>query len=156
MKKNGFWRFGWKDGAPCRKQFLMESARDLNVFRKKQAALMLTRAQALTCIPVKGAHIQETRMETGEILLVFPDYKQPWFARFFQRPGLAGAGKVRLKKLQLDALGTSVWELMDGRRTVRQVTELFAQKYRLHPKEAEVSVSQFLRELGRRELIGLR
>lgn len=126
------------------------------MFRKKKAVVSLTRAQALACIPVKGIHVQESRLETGEILLAYPDYKQPWFARFFQHSGSTGGRKVRFKKLQLDALGTSVWELLDGRRSVRQVTELFADKYSLHPKEAEVSVSQFLRELGRRELIGLR
>jgi hypothetical protein len=58
--------------------------------------------------------------------------------------------------LQLDALGTAVWELLDGRRSVQQIIERFADTYSLHAKEAEVSVSQFLRELGRRELIGLR
>jgi len=126
------------------------------VFEKKQAAPDLTRAQALACIPVKGVHVQESRLESGEILLSYPDHKSPWVARFILQAGRSGAGNVRIKKLQLDALGTSVWELLDGRRSVRQVAELFADKHRLHPKEAEVSVSQYLRELGRRELIGLR
>jgi len=126
------------------------------VFRKKQAAVKLTRTQAMACIPVKGGHVQESRLESGEILLAYPDYKQPWFNRIIRRLGRPDDSKVRIKKLQLDTLGTSVWELIDGRRSVRQLIELFADTYRLHPKEAEVSVSQFLRELGRRELIGLR
>lgn len=110
----------------------------------------------MACIPVKGSHVQESRLESGEILLAYPDLKRPWFAGMLQRWGRVDKNAVRIKKLQLDALGTSVWELLDGRRSVLQIIELFAQKYRLHPKEAEVSVSQFLRELGRRELIGLR
>ena len=116
----------------------------------------MTRAQALACVPVKGKHVQESRLESGEILLAFPDNKQPWFTGIIRRLGGPDDSRVRIKKLQLDALGTSVWELIDGRRSVRQLIDLFAEKYRLHPKEADVSVSQFLRELGKRELIGLR
>ena len=126
------------------------------MFRQKQAAVKLNRTQAMACIPVKGGHVQESRLESGEILLAYPDYKQPWFTRLIRRLGRPGDSKVRIKKLQLDALGTSVWELFDGKRSVQQVIDLFADKYSLHPKEAEVSVSQFLRALGRRDLIGLR
>jgi hypothetical protein len=60
------------------------------------------------------------------------------------------------RKLQLDSLGSFVWELLDGKRTVRQIAETLAQEFQLHPKEAEVSVTQFLRSLGQRGLIGLR
>ena len=126
------------------------------MFRQKQAAVKLNRTQAMACIPVKGGHVQESRLESGEILLAYPDYKQPWFTRLIRCLGRPDKDTVRIKKLQLDALGTSVWELLDGRRSVRQVIDLFADTYSLLPKEAEVSVSQFLRELGRRELIGLR
>ena len=126
------------------------------MFKQKRSGVQLTRAQALLCIPVKGSHVQETRLESGEILLSYPDYQQPWFARLIRRLDRTGNHKVRVKKLQLDTLGTSVWELLDGTRSVQKITELFAEKYSLHPKEAEVSVSQFMRELGRRELIGLR
>jgi len=126
------------------------------VFRQKQAPVKLTRAQAMACVPVKGGLVQESRLESGEILLAYPDYKQPWFTKIIRRLGRPGDSKVRIKKLQLDTLGTSVWELLDGRRSVQQLIELFADKYNLHPKEAEVSVSQFLRALGRRDLIGLK
>ena len=124
--------------------------------KQNHTDVKLTRDQALACIPVKRPQVQETRLESGEILLAYPDYKQPWFARLIRRLDRTGKDAVRIKKLQLDALGSSVWELLDGKRTARQVIERFADKYSLHPKEAEVSVSQFLRELGRRELIGLR
>lgn len=126
------------------------------MFRQKQAPVKLTRSQAMACVPVKGVLVQESRLESGEILLAYPDYKQPWFTKIIRRLGRPGDSKVRIKKLQLDTLGASVWELFDGRRSVQQVIELFADKYSLLPKEAEVSVSQFLRALGRRDLIGLK
>jgi hypothetical protein len=61
-----------------------------------------------------------------------------------------------MKKFQLDELGTAVWNLMDGKRSVRQLVKIFAGTHRLEPREAEVSVTQFIRELGRRGLIGMR
>jgi hypothetical protein len=61
----------------------------------------------------------------------------------------------KTKKLQLDELGTAVWELIDGNQSVQQVIQRFAQKYQLPFREAAVAVTQFLRDLGKRGLIGL-
>jgi hypothetical protein len=61
-----------------------------------------------------------------------------------------------LKKLQLDALGTEVWELLDGGTRVRDVIRQFAARHRLQQRETELAVTRFLRELGKRGLIGLR
>jgi hypothetical protein len=128
---------------------------NLKVSKQKKTDLKLTRSEALNCIPVKSLQVDETRLDSGEVLLAYPTYARPWLAKLM-RPLGGPADKVRTKKLQLDALGTAVWELLDGKRSVHQVVQQFAAKYSLHPKEAEVSVAQFLRELGRRGLVGLR
>ena len=60
------------------------------------------------------------------------------------------------RKLQLDELGTQVWDLIDGRITVQSLIQRFADNYQLQLKEAEVSVTRFLRELGQRGIVGLR
>ena len=39
-------------------------------------------------------------------------------------------------------------------QTLEQMKE-FSRKYQLHPKEAELSVTLFIRELGKRGIIGL-
>ena len=64
--------------------------------------------------------------------------------------------EIQTKKLQLDKLGSEVWGLIDGHHTVHQIVRLFAQSHRLQLREAEISVSQYIRELGKRGLIGLR
>ena len=64
------------------------------------------------------------------------------------------AEKPITKNLELDMLGSAVWALLDGNRSVKQVSREFAKKYSLQSKEAEISVSQFLRQLGKRGLIG--
>jgi hypothetical protein len=127
----------------------------MNVFKRKQnSSLSISRLAALNCTPVKNNHVQEMRLETGVVLLMYPAALRPWIAGLIRRFGRQPQKPVT-KKLQLDELGSHVWDLIDGRRTVQRLIKQFAEKYQLHSKEAEVSVTQFLRELGRRGIIGL-
>jgi hypothetical protein len=127
----------------------------MRVFRKKRADTEISRFEALNCIPVKNLQVRETRGEAGLILLCYPVEIRPWIAGLIRRFG-GSSDDVRVKKLQLDELGTAVWDLLDGSRSVGQVIRHFAAMQRLHPKEATVAVTLFLRELGKRGLIGLR
>ena len=121
-------------------------------FRKQPG---ITRSEALNSKPIKNVEVEEIRLDTGEVLLTYPVKVRPWASALIQRFGGA-SNRVQKKKLQLDVLGTTVWGLVDGDRSVRQVIQLFSDQHRLHPKEAEVSVTQFLRELGKRGIIGLK
>jgi hypothetical protein len=125
------------------------------VFRKKQIASPLNRQQAMACVPVKNTDVAEERLDTGEVLLSYPMATRPWIDRLARAVG-AGEPKIRRKKLQLDALGTAVWDLMDGRRTVRQVVRAFSKTHQLEDRESEMSVTLFLRQLGKRGIVGLR
>lgn len=125
----------------------------MRAFRRKGRGVQITREEALKSTPVKNAQVKAERLETGEVLLTYPVTIRPWMAGLIRRFG-GGANTVKLKKLHLDQLGTAVWDLMDGKRSVRRVIRGFAGKYQLHIKEAEVAVTRFLRELGRRGLIG--
>ena len=59
------------------------------------------------------------------------------------------------RKLQLDPVGSYVWRQCDGRHTVQQLIDDLARKYKLNRKEAEVSLTEFLRQLGRKKLIAI-
>lgn len=115
----------------------------------------MTREEALGCTPVKNRHVSESRRAGGDVVLHYPVSAPPWAARvarwFRQDPG-----PPRIGKLQLDVLGTAVWDMIDGRRSLREIAAAFAEANQLELKEAQVAVSQFARELGRRGLIGLR
>jgi hypothetical protein len=65
------------------------------------------------------------------------------------------AASPRDGKLQLDALGTAVWDMIDGERSLRRIVAAFAAAHQLEAREAEIAVTQFVRELGRRGLVGL-
>jgi hypothetical protein len=137
-------------------RFLTGFVTIMEVFRKKQKRNpQFSRVQALDCTPVKNIHVKATRLDTGEILLTYPAAMRPWIAGLIRRFG-GPSDRSFTKKLQLDELGTQVWDLIDGSTTAQSVIQRFAEDYQLHLKEAEVSVSRFLRELGRRGIIGLR
>jgi len=115
----------------------------------------LSRADALCCIPVRNPLVLENRLDTGEMLLSYPDTLKPWFADILQKIKKKSELR-RMRKLQLDILGTGVWDLVDGKSTVMEIIDSFAGLHQLYRKEAEVSVIQFLRELGRREIVGMK
>jgi hypothetical protein len=122
---------------------------------KKNPAPHATRAQTLDCTPVKNLHVREARLEGGEVLLQFPAAENPWtqrLARWFAAREVRPASG----KLQLDRLGTAVWDLIDGQSSLGRIVSAFAAAHQLERREAEIAVAQFVRELGRRGLVGLR
>ena len=115
----------------------------------------LSRTDALCCIPIRNPMVVESRMDSGEMLLSYTETLKPWFAGILRR--LKKASEIRrTRKLQLDILGTGVWDLVDGKSTVMEIIDSFAGIHQLYHKEAEVSVIQFLRELGRRGIVGMK
>ena len=121
--------------------------------RRRPAGSPASREEALACRPAKNPEVRETWLDSGEVMLIYPVRVRPWFASLAKR---LGGPAPETRKLQLDALGTAAWQLMDGRRTVAGVAQAFARRFQLHPREAEVSVTRFLKELGKRGLIGLK
>ena len=115
----------------------------------------MARKESLAYTPVKNVQVTEKRLETGDVLLIYPVDVRPWFAGLVRRLG-GPSGKTYTKKIQLDTLGTAVWEMMDGKRTVRQLIKRFAKHHQLHNREAEIAVTQFIRDLGKRGVIGLK
>ena len=94
-------------------------------------------------------------MESGELLLTYPVVVRPWLDRLFGRLVRKSAQPLR-RKVQLDALGTQVWGWIDGVRTVGEIVAAFGEAHKLPTREAELSVTAFVRMLGKRGLIGLK
>ncbi|RJS77916.1 PqqD family protein [Candidatus Bathyarchaeota archaeon] len=53
-----------------------------------------------------------------------------------------------------DKIGTLVWELCDGKRTVREISEILQKRFKIMPVEAEVSLGSYLNNLSKRGLVG--
>ena len=120
-----------------------------------QASEKIKRKQALQAIPARHRLVTEARLDSGEVVIAYPVAVRPWMAKVLKLLRREPEG-LMTRKLQLDVLGTAVWDLIDGQRTVHHVIERFANLYQLQTREAEISVTQFLRELGRRGVIGMR
>jgi hypothetical protein len=128
----------------------------MKLFRKKAARHpSVTRAESLARIPVKNSRIVQERLPGGEILITYAAPVGALSAAVIRYLG-RGSGQEIPKKVQLDGMGSEVWELIDGRRTVRRLIDIFANAHNVPAQEAEVAVTQFVRSLGRRGLIGLK
>jgi len=58
------------------------------------------------------------------------------------------------KRVQLDKLGMDVFLLCDGKNRVKDIIQIFQEKYKLTQTETELSVQKFLMNLTERHLIG--
>ena len=114
----------------------------------------LTKRKALTLIPVKNIESSEEILNSGVVVIRYPVTMRPWIAKWVQR-FKEPSPQIGSRKLQLDSLGTEVWKMIDGKRSVRDIVDTFAETHQLEGREAEMAVTQFLRNLGKRGLIGL-
>jgi len=114
----------------------------------------VTRAQMLAAIPVRNSVVtwaREARDDRPEVALLRIPRRSDRFgnliARLFQMPDS--------RKLELDEIGSDVWEMCDGTRTVEAIARSICDKYRLNRRQAETSVVAYLKSLHERNLVAL-
>lgn len=116
---------------------------------------LILREKALACKPVRHSGVTEKKTASGEIIISYPAAVRPWFIRWMQRRQ-KNKDSVFIKQLQLDSMGASAWKLMDGSTSVQAIISYFIDALQMHPREAELSVTAFVRELGKRGIIGMK
>jgi len=126
----------------------------MKFLKKNPSTSQLTKRQALTLTPVKNIESSEMTLDSGFVVIHYPVTMRPWMAKWMQR-FKGPSPQTGSRKLQLDNLGTEVWKMIDGKRTVRDIVDAFSKVHQLESREAEVAVTQFLRDLGKRGLVGL-
>lgn len=128
-----------------------------NLFKKtsREKVPAITRTEALACIPEKSPAAQWSVGEGGDILIEYPLDLKPFFINLAKRFN-KGQEQRLTKKLQLDQTGSRVWQLVDGKTDVKNIIRQIAPETGLSLQEAELSVTTFLRELGKRNLIILK
>lgn len=133
----------------------MKFAGNMRFFRKKpvkEVAKGPTRTEALASVPVRSPAATWEVLEDGNILIEYPLNIKPFFIQLARRFNL-GETQRPTKKLQLDAMGSRVWKMFDGEKEVKAIIRDVAEQTGLTLHEAEISVTTFLRELGRRGLV---
>ena len=107
------------------------------------------RAAVFRLRPIRNDAITWEKNDTGEALLQI--------ARRQDRVGRMMALWFRVpdaKAVQLDEVGSFVWELCGGEHTVEDIVRITAKQYRMNRREVEVSVTTYLQMLAERRYIG--
>ncbi|MBP6064895.1 PqqD family protein [Bacteroides sp.] len=78
---------------------------------------MKAKTNLLDVIPFRSAHIT-TERKGDCIVIAFPRFKQKWMRRILLPKEMSADIQVKL-----EAHGTAVWELIDGKRTVGEIIE---------------------------------
>jgi hypothetical protein len=110
----------------------------------------MSRKQSLGSIPVRNQAVEVEHTDEGLVRLVIPR-REDWWVRVLSRLFYVPTQR----KVTLDELGSLVWAKCDGATTVREIIRILARRYKLHRKEAEVSVVAYLRTLAKRRLIAV-
>ncbi len=110
----------------------------------------MTVSKFLSTVPVRNEEMKLERVRGGSLASVpipRPRWLVPpisWVLPFSSQ-----------RRVQLDDPGTEVLELCDGKRTVEEIIETFAQGNKLSFREAQLAVTQFLRELMNRGIVAI-
>lgn len=119
----------------------------LSALGKKEARQVPTRREWLTLRPVRNPALA-WREEEGVVVIEI-HRAQNWKTRLlnlvFPLP--------EHHRVALDAIGSSVWRAADGESTVEQIAKKIARELQIERREAELSLQQFFKELGRRGYI---
>ena len=125
----------------------------MGIFKKNETAF--AKQDAFLCIPVKNDLVEETILDSGDLLLSYQAVYKPFF-RKIQKLIQKDFEKTFQRKIELDRLGMDVWSLLDGKKNVKTIVRKFAALHKLNTKEAEISVTLFLRSLGEKGLIAIK
>lgn len=117
------------------------------LLRRRQPRL--TPEQILASRPVRNASVKTEQLEDGG-LRILARRREDWWVRLvgvvFPIP--------RERRIELDMVGKQVWELCDGEHTLREMIGVFQREHKLTRGEAEWSLRNYLRDLGKRGLVG--
>ena len=123
--------------------------------KNRKTEKQLGRADALSCVPEKNRMVKETVLESGDLILSCPQVYKPFFQKIRSLIGQS-SDKTYIRKIELDQLGRDVWEMIDGKKDVNTIVREFADRHSVHVREAEMSVTLFMKSLGEKGLIGIR
>ncbi|KYH42103.1 MAG: hypothetical protein AYL32_001000 [Candidatus Bathyarchaeota archaeon B26-2] len=120
--------------------------------RKKPKVPPISRSEFLSIRPVRNPNVKWERRESGDILLRIPLAPPKGISKFVLKMFSVNS---REKKIIIpDKIGALVWELCDGKRTLKEISETLQKRYKMMSVEAELSLSTYLNNLSKKGLLG--
>lgn len=117
--------------------------------RRRKSNLKFTRNEILSSKPLRNSLIKWEKNDNGEVSLVVP-LKQALWVKIISKIFVLPKSRV----IVLDEVGSFVWELCDGHNSVNTIINALCNKYKLTRKEAETSLLEYFRKLGKRGIVG--
>ncbi len=112
----------------------------------KQNKQQVDKSKFFSSYPIHNPSVISKKNDAGDYQIEIPLKKPPrWMTLFATFP--------EKKTVQLDTLGSFVWELCDGKHMVQDIINELADRYKLTKAEAAASLDKFLFDLGKRGLI---
>ena len=116
---------------------------------KQKSQLPLTREQAFEARPGRNPALK-WRVNDEDFVEVIVPRRKDLFGRamgflFFVPES---------RPIILDEVGTRVWHLCDGEHTVQDIVRALSADYKLERREVEASLTEYLRTLGKKGMIG--
>ena|SRR5579883_1946124 len=109
------------------------------------------RQAAMTLRPVRNSNLSWEKRESGDTLLTIPQNEK--VGRVTR--AMAKWMKVPTERhVELDEVGSFVWDLCDGNNTVETIVQKTGRQYKMNRREAEISVTTFLQMLHERNFVG--
>lgn len=99
--------------------------------------------------PVRNDQLTWKTTEAGETAITITraeNWKVRALTKIFWIP--------KQRTLVLDQIGTQVWEMCNGRTTVDAMIRSLSETHKLNRKEAEISLLAYLKNLGKKNLVG--
>lgn len=125
--------------------------------RKKEKGLQIPRGYFLKVKPVRNPVLKwEKDKKTKEIKIRVP-LRPPDQAQSKAKKGILDRlfpPGPEERVISLDKVGSIVWELCDGERTIGDIVNCLVEKYKILPEEAEISLNAYFNQLSRRGLVG--
>lgn len=117
---------------------------------KKEDGPQLTREQAMSARPVRNPSLEWELNENDEAVVHLPrrkDFIGRLLAWMFFVP--------ESRPVVLDEVGTFVWESCDGNLSVTDLVASMADRYTIGRREVEISLTEYLKTLGKRGMVGM-
>ncbi len=122
----------------------------LNGFGKKETVVRPTInvMEALQSIPALNPNVTFEEDRDGRTVVCVPVQRRKGFWGRFQMP-------VSTHRIRLDEIGAFVVSQINGERTVQELIDAFAGKYRVNGREAKLCMADFLKSLAGRNVISI-
>jgi hypothetical protein len=113
--------------------------------RRPQPLPAISYIEALQMRPVKNPRAESSLSEKGEIIIKIPLPRPKGIWRVLPVP--------EYRSFILDRIGSHIWDMIDGEKNVKEISDSLVSKFRLTEEEAGLSLLKYLQMLANRGLI---